>query len=33
MEIMPDHVHLFISAHPKYAPGELVKKLKGQSGR
>ena len=33
MEVMPDHVHLFISAHPKYAPGELVKKLKGQSGR
>jgi putative transposase len=33
MEVMPDHVHLFISAHPKYAPGELVKKLKGQTGR
>ncbi len=33
MEVMPDHVHLFVSAHPKYAPGELVKKLKGQSGR
>jgi putative transposase len=33
MEIMPDHVHLFISAHPKYAPSEIVKKLKGQTGR
>jgi len=33
MEIMPDHVHAFITAHPKYAPGALVKKLKGQSGR
>jgi putative transposase len=33
MEIMPDHVHLFISAHPKYAPGALVKKLKGISGK
>ena len=32
-EIMPDHVHLFISAHPKYAPGALVKKLKGISGK
>ena len=32
-EIMPDHVHLFVSAHPKYAPGAIVKKLKGISGR
>jgi putative transposase len=28
-EIMPDHVHLFISAHPKYAPADLVKIFKG----
>ncbi|MCD6318353.1 IS200/IS605 family transposase [Candidatus Aerophobetes bacterium] len=33
MEIMPDHVHLFISAHPKYAPSAIVKKLKGISGK
>ncbi|MGA2107727.1 MAG: IS200/IS605 family transposase [Syntrophorhabdales bacterium] len=32
-EIMPDHVHLFASAHPKYAPGAIVKKLKGISGK
>ena len=33
MEVMPDHVHLFVTAHPKKAPGEIVKKLKGISGR
>src|SRR3989338_3774187 len=33
MEIMPDHVHLFVSAHPKQSPLEIVKKLKGISAR
>jgi putative transposase len=33
MEIMPDHVHIFASAHPKFAPGYLYKMLKGISGR
>jgi len=33
MEIMPDHVHVFASAHPKLAPGYLYKMLKGISGR
>ncbi|NLZ29389.1 MAG: IS200/IS605 family transposase, partial [Methanomicrobiales archaeon] len=28
-EIMPDHVHLFISAHPKFAPSTIVKIMKG----
>ena len=28
-EIMPDHVHLFITAHPKHAPATMVKILKG----
>ena len=28
-EIMPDHVHLFINSHPKHAPSDLVKVLKG----
>lgn len=28
-----DHVHVFIKAHPKYAPGQLVKYIKGISGR
>ncbi len=33
MEIMPDHVHLFVSAHPKYSPSYLYKMLKGISAR
>jgi len=24
MELMPDHVHLFVSASPKWAPGKMV---------
>lgn len=33
MEIMPDHLHLFITAHPKVAPSYIVKMCKGISGR
>ena len=33
MEIMPDHCHLFISAHPKISPSYIVKMAKGISGR
>jgi len=33
MEVMPDHVHLFASSHPKQAPSYIVKMLKGISGR
>ncbi len=33
MEVMEDHVHLFISAHPKFSPTDIVKKLKGISAR
>lgn len=29
LEILPDHVHLFVSMHPKLSPHLLVKKLKG----
>jgi putative transposase len=28
-EIMSDHVHLFVSAHPKFAPANIVKIFKG----
>jgi putative transposase len=28
-EIMPDHVHLFITMHPKFAPANIVKIFKG----
>ena len=31
MEIMPDHIHLFVSSCPKLSPHEIVKKLKGSS--
>lgn len=33
LEIMPDHVHLFISALPKYAPSNLMNIIKGTTGR
>ena len=26
---MPDHIHLFVSAPPKYAPTTIVKLFKG----
>lgn len=29
IEIMPDHVHLFVSAPPKFSPAEIVKRFKG----
>lgn len=28
-EVMPDHVHLFITMHPKFAPADVVKIFKG----
>lgn len=30
---MPDHVHVFASAHPKIAPSYMIKMLKAVSGR
>ena len=33
MEVMPDHIHVFASAHPKVPPSTLVKLLKGVSAR
>ena len=33
LEVMPDPIHLFISAPPTVAPTELVKTLKGMSAR
>ena len=32
-EVMPDHVHLFITAHPKWSPSQIVKIMKGGSAR
>lgn len=28
-EVMPDHIHLFITAHPKFSPSQIVKIFKG----
>jgi len=33
MEIMPDHLHMFVTAHPKLSPSYIVKMSKGISGR
>jgi len=33
MEVMPDHVHLFLSAPPKYSPSRVVQILKSISAR
>ncbi|ADR19968.1 IS200/IS605 family transposase [Calditerrivibrio nitroreducens] len=33
MKIMPDHIHVFVTAHPKYSPSYIYKMLKGISGR
>lgn len=33
LTIMQDHVHFFISSHPKDSPTTIVKKLKGISAR
>lgn len=32
-EVMPDHVHLFISCPPKWAPSDIVKIVKGVTAR
>jgi putative transposase len=31
MEVMPDHVHLFVSCGPKLSPQQIVKRLKGEA--
>jgi len=33
VEVMPDHVHLFVSAPPKFAPAEIVRLVKGITSR
>lgn len=33
VELMPDHVHLFVSAPPKFAPAEMVRLFKGITSR
>jgi len=31
-KIMPDHIHLSVSALPRFSPAELIGKIKGASG-
>jgi putative transposase len=33
LEILPDHLHLFVSATPQWAPNQLVARFKGRSSR
>ena len=33
MEIMPDHIHLFVSAPPRYSPSTMAKIFKGVSAK
>jgi REP-associated tyrosine transposase len=33
LEIMPDHLHLFLSAPPTLAPNQIVRRIKGRSSR
>jgi putative transposase len=33
LEVMPDHVHVFLSATPQWAPNQLVGRIKGKSAR
>ena len=30
---MPDHIHLFVSAPPKYAPAQIIEIFEGASSR
>jgi len=31
LEVMPDHIHLFVGAKPKHTPFKIVKQLKGNT--
>ena len=33
MEVMPDHVHLFLSFDPRLMPHKVIKDMKGRSSR
>ncbi len=33
LHISPDHIHLFVSAHPRYAPSEIVRTIKSITAR
>ena len=31
LEIMPDHVHLFLEVDPTFAPSVIIKRIKGRA--
>jgi len=33
LEILPDHLHLFVSATPQWAPNQIVARFKGKTSR
>jgi len=33
LEVMPDHCHAFVVAHPKFSPSQVMKLLKGITAR
>jgi putative transposase len=33
LEVMPDHIHLFLSAKPKWNPSQIINILKGNTSR
>ena len=33
LEIMPDHIHYFVSAHPKWAPMRMIQKIKQETSK
>jgi len=33
LEIMPDHIHFFMSAHPKWAPMRIIQRIKQETSK
>ena len=33
LEIMPDHIHFFVSAHPKWAPTKIIQLIKQETSK
>ena len=33
LEIMPDHIHYFVSAHPKWAPMRMIQRIKQETSK
>jgi putative transposase len=33
LEVMPDHLHLFVNCPPDLAPNQIVRRIKGRSSR